>query len=124
MGLITMTINGARYVAIPVDEYDRLRGAKKDESAGDGVDWLRAEMGATLRRARETAGLSQIELAKKLGKSQALVSRAEVGDLSISEKYVASVIKACGLPKNWPAKETGGERVGRDGGAAKRSRRG
>jgi transcriptional regulator with XRE-family HTH domain len=41
-------------------------------------------LGKTLRRAREVAGLSQGELAKKHGgKSQARVSRAESGDKSL-----------------------------------------
>jgi ribosome-binding protein aMBF1 (putative translation factor) len=103
MKRITLTIDGAKYIAVPVDEYDRMRGAKSNDSP-DGVDWARAELGKTLRRAREMVGLSQGELAKKLGgKSQALVSRAESGDMSVGDEYVAAVLKACGLPKDWPA---------------------
>jgi ribosome-binding protein aMBF1 (putative translation factor) len=99
--LITLTINGAKYVAVPEAEYDRLRASGK--TAPDGVDWARAELGRTLRRAREEVGLSQAQLASKLRKSQTLISRAESGEISVSERYVTSVLKACGLPTDWPA---------------------
>jgi ribosome-binding protein aMBF1 (putative translation factor) len=101
MELITLTINGAKYVAVPEAEYDRLRSGAGEKP--DGADWARAALGRTLQRARKEAGLSQEQLASKLRKSQTLVSRAESGELSVSERYVASVLKACGLPKDWPA---------------------
>jgi ribosome-binding protein aMBF1 (putative translation factor) len=87
-------------VAVPEAEYARLLAG--GGVAPDGADWARAELGRTLRRAREEAGLSQAQLATKLRKSQTLVSRAESGELSVSDRYVASVIKACKLPKDWP----------------------
>ncbi len=101
--MIKLTINGREYIAVPVAEYERLQATGGSSDGRDGVDWAREEMGRTLRQAREAGGLSQGELAKKLGKSQTLVSRAESGDMSVSEKYVADVLAACGLPKDWPA---------------------
>jgi hypothetical protein len=96
---IIMTIDGARYVAIPEAEYRILRG--EEASLEDGVAWARKELGRTLRRAREHAGLTQGELAKRMRKSQSMVSRAEAGDVSVADRYVAAVLKACGLPKDW-----------------------
>lgn len=101
---ITMTIDGEEYIALPVAEYRRLRG-EEPSAQQDGIAWARAQLGKTLRRAREEAGLSQAALAKRLKKSQTLVARAESGDVSVAERYVAAVLKACKLPADWPAKE-------------------
>jgi transcriptional regulator with XRE-family HTH domain len=100
MDLITMTINGEPYVAVPRSEYERLTGAKPEQR--DDVDWARAELGRSLKRAREFVNLSQAELAKKLKRSQTLISRAESGDMKVSSRYVADVLRACGLPQTWP----------------------
>jgi ribosome-binding protein aMBF1 (putative translation factor) len=102
---ITMTIDGVEYVALPADEYRRLRG-EAPSAQEDGVAWARAELGRTLRRAREEAELSQTALAKRLKKSQTLVARAELGEIQVSERYVKTVLKACRLPADWPAKKT------------------
>jgi hypothetical protein len=32
-----------------------------------------------------------------------MVSGAESGTISVSERYVAAVLKACGLPTDWSA---------------------
>ena len=97
---ITLTIDGRRYVAVPEDEYRRFRG-QVPSAQEDGIAWARANVGASLRRARDEARLTQAELAQRLRKSQTLVSRAESGEVSVSERYVAAVLRACGLPKDW-----------------------
>ena len=98
---ITMNIDGAEYVALPVAEYRRLRG-EAPTAQQDGIAWARASLGKTLRRARDEAGLTQAALAKRLKKSQTLVARAELGEIRVSERYVKGVLKACRLPPNWP----------------------
>jgi transcriptional regulator with XRE-family HTH domain len=50
---------------------------------------------------REAAGLTQVELSKRLKKSQAFVSGAESGASRVGERYVIAVLKACGLPEDW-----------------------
>jgi transcriptional regulator with XRE-family HTH domain len=50
-----------------------------------------------VRLARENAGLTQVELARRLGRSQAVVSLAETGGTRIGERYVRAVMVACGL---------------------------
>lgn len=98
----TIKLGKTEYVILPKAEYLSLQ-----EMAGipagsvDAIEFARASIGRTLREAREHAGLTQAELAKKLGKSQPMVSGAEGGSINVSERYVAVVLKACGLPKDW-----------------------
>jgi ribosome-binding protein aMBF1 (putative translation factor) len=107
---VTVTIDGKEYVALPRADYLRLVGAKdggKDlEGAVDAVDYGRRSLGRTLRAAREAAGLTQAELAQKLGKAQPMVSGAETGAVRVGERYVAAVLKACGLASDWRAPRT------------------
>lgn len=42
--------------------------------------------------------MTQVELARRLGVSQTVVSQAENGASRIGERYVQSVLKACELP--------------------------
>jgi ribosome-binding protein aMBF1 (putative translation factor) len=100
---VTLTIDGKEYVAIPRAEYLRIVGGKDLEGAVDAGEYTRRRLGETLRAARDVAGLTQEELAKKLGKKQPMVSGAESGSVRVGERYVAAVLKACGLPKNWKA---------------------
>lgn len=95
---ITLRIDGAEYVAVPVEEYRRLRGEPIDA-----IEFTRSSLGASLRKARETAGLTQAALAKKLKRSQPMVARAEAGELRVGERYVKAVLKACKLPSDWTA---------------------
>jgi transcriptional regulator with XRE-family HTH domain len=62
------------------------------------MEYARASIGATLKAAREHAGLTQAELAKRLKKSQPMVSGAESGTISVSDRYVSTVLRACGVP--------------------------
>ncbi len=66
---------------------------------------VRDSIAQDLRKAREHAGLTQNELAERLGKSQTMVSQAESGSARVSERYVRSVLAACGLPEDWNGQE-------------------
>ncbi len=98
----TIKLGKTEYVVIPRAEYLKLQ-----EQAGipagsvDAVAFARSSIGETLKQARKHAGLTQAELAAKLKKSQPMISGAEGGTISVSERYVAAVLKACGLPKDW-----------------------
>jgi transcriptional regulator with XRE-family HTH domain len=62
-----------------------------------------------LWEARQAARLTQAQLAKRLGRSQAMVSQAESGTSRVSERYVSKVLDACGLQQDWghvPSSET------------------
>jgi ribosome-binding protein aMBF1 (putative translation factor) len=83
----TLHINGREYVVIPKEEYFRL--------AGTDVDPVYAELGRDLREARERAGLTQRQLARKLKRSQTTVSGSESGRTRVSGKYVARVYDIC-----------------------------
>ncbi len=54
-----------------------------------------------LRRARQDAGMTQIELARRLGKSRTMISRAELGKIHISERDAKAVLRACRLHKKF-----------------------
>jgi len=60
-----------------------------------------APRGAFLVAARKAAGLTQAELAARLGKSQTLVSLAERGRVWTGEAYRSQVLDALGLPRAW-----------------------
>ncbi|HYO60379.1 MAG TPA: helix-turn-helix transcriptional regulator [Actinomycetota bacterium] len=53
--------------------------------------------GAVIRRARLRAGISQAELARRLGSKQPVVARWETGARSPSLETVARAVEACGL---------------------------
>jgi ribosome-binding protein aMBF1 (putative translation factor) len=97
--MICMTIDGTEYVAIPRAEYIRLTGGGTVEA----LPFIQAALGKNLKAAREHAGLTQAELAKKLKKAQATVSLSESGRIQVSEAYVGKVLKICGLPDDWKA---------------------
>ncbi len=56
-----------------------------------------ASLGPILRCVREDAGLTQLELARRMGKSRTMVSRAELGRLHIGGCYAKAVLRACRL---------------------------
>ena len=100
-----LTLDGKSYVILPKAEYLKLRRGDTPPHTVDAIEYARAAIGVDLRTAREAAGLTQADLAKKLRKSQTMVSQAEAGNVSVGERYVASVLKACGLPKDWKPKQ-------------------
>jgi DNA-binding XRE family transcriptional regulator len=112
----TIKLGKNEYVILSKSEYLRLRDiAGAPTGSVDAIEYARASIGTTLRAAREHAGLTQAELAKALKKSQPMVSGAESGSISVSERYVATVLKACRLPEDW---------VGPGGAKGKPARRG
>lgn len=77
-----------------------MGGARRgDEEASD----VRLAVAARLRKARQRARVTQVELAQRLGKSQTLVCQAETGAARVGERYVQAVLKACKLPPRWGA---------------------
>jgi ribosome-binding protein aMBF1 (putative translation factor) len=97
----TLTIRGVEYVVIPKAEYLRVQDNALPKGAADAHVFVRESIAADLRAAREHADLTQADLAKKMGKSQTLVSQAEAGIARVSERYVRAVLKACRLPAEW-----------------------
>lgn len=53
--------------------------------------------------ARLFAGLTQMDLAVKLGCSKFMVCAAEIGRARVGEKWISRVLAACGLPADWKA---------------------
>jgi predicted XRE-type DNA-binding protein len=98
-----MTKLPREYVLIPKEEYEALTKARRTEPV-DAIAYGRASLAQDLLAARKAADLTQTELAKRLGISQSLVSQAEQGKVKVGERYVASVLKACGLPSHWSPK--------------------
>lgn len=101
---VTLTIDGEEYVAIPKKDYLRLVGKAPAETV-DALEFTLAALGRNLRAAREHAGFTQAELAKKMKKAQATVSGSESGKIRVGEDYVKKVLKVCGLPEDWKARE-------------------
>lgn len=102
----TLEIRGEEFVLVPRAEYDRLRG--NPAGTVDAVTFGMKSLGRSLRLARQAAGLTQAALAKKLRRSQAMISSAESGAVRVGRRYVLGVLAACGLPEDWqpaPAKK-------------------
>ncbi|HKY38339.1 MAG TPA: helix-turn-helix transcriptional regulator [Polyangiaceae bacterium] len=62
-----------------------------------------AEVAERVRKARKKARLTQAQLAKRIGRSQTLVSLVETGAARVGARYVRLVLAACDLPRNWGA---------------------
>jgi len=107
----TIKLGKAEYVILPKAEYLRLQSvAGVPDGSVDAVDYARNSIGATLKAAREHAGLTQAELGVRLKKSQPMVSGAELGSISVSERYARAVLKACKLPADWTGPKRDGKR--------------
>lgn len=107
-----VVIRGERFAVIPEAKYMQLIHTAEekgplpashydDEDVEDADAFVPNTIGKNLRNARQAAGLTQAELAKKLKKSQALISAAERGITEVGLKYWEAVLKACKLPKDW-----------------------
>jgi ribosome-binding protein aMBF1 (putative translation factor) len=97
----TLVVDGVEYVVIPKAEYLRTHGKPSASDRVDAHAFVRGSIADDLRAAREHARLTQAELARRMGKSQTLVSQAESGTARVSERYVRAVLEACGLPADW-----------------------
>ena len=92
MNLESIRIDGRDYWLVPKDE------AKEYPGSVDALAFADQAIAKSLRDARTNAGLTQAELAAKLGKSQSLVARAESGDMVVGVTYVDAALKACRAP--------------------------
>ena len=94
MAATPIEIKGEPFVLLPRAEYERLRGLPAGYEPAE--PFMQNVIAADLREMREKAGLTQAQLARKLRRSQAMVSRAENGSLKAGERYVRAVARACG----------------------------
>lgn len=103
MKTITFTLEKREYVILPKEEYQALTRATPARGAkvANAVTYAAKSIARDLYLARKSAGLTQAELARRLGKSQAMVSAAEHGRMRVGARFVAAVLAACGLPKDW-----------------------
>jgi len=108
-----LTIRGVEYVVIPKAEYLRVQDSALPEGTVDAHAFVRESIAMDLRAAREHAKLTQANLAKRMGKSQTLVSQAEAGIARVSERYVRAVLKACRLPVDWSGPKAKAPRRGK-----------
>jgi DNA-binding XRE family transcriptional regulator len=88
---------GGEAVVMPRDETGTL----------EAIALVRRTVGQTLRAARERAGLTHAELAREIGEKPSLVIAAEQGKASVSAQYAPTVLRACGLSKDWKPRKPG-----------------
>jgi transcriptional regulator with XRE-family HTH domain len=91
----SVRVGGVDFVLVPAAR--RVGRVELGTRSASGVN-------ATTRRlweARQQARLTQAQLAKRLGCSQAMVSQAESGRDRVSERYVNKVLEACQLQAGW-----------------------
>jgi ribosome-binding protein aMBF1 (putative translation factor) len=100
----TLIVRGVEYVVIPKAEYLRMQDVQPAAGSVDAHAFVRQSIAGDLRAAREHAGLTQAEIAERMGRSQTMVSQAESGTARVSERYVRAVLEACGLPADWSGK--------------------
>jgi ribosome-binding protein aMBF1 (putative translation factor) len=96
-----ITVRGVEFVVIPRAEYLRLQSGTLPAGSVDAHTFVQQSIATDLRAARESAGLTQAQLAERMHKSQTMVSQAESGAMRVSERYVRTVLKACRLPMDW-----------------------
>lgn len=85
----TVTLSGTTYAIVPVADVAR---AGLDVDPGQVA---REQTGRRLRRARQRAGLTQAELAVRLGAGQPYVSAIETGRDPISDERAQAWLDAC-----------------------------
>jgi hypothetical protein len=64
----TLTVGGVEYVVIPKAEYLRMRATTLPPGTVDTRAYVRGSIAAALKQARDAAGLTQAELAERMGK--------------------------------------------------------
>ena len=99
MSVQFVEVEGVEYAILPRAELERL--TRNGDGLTDAREYTRQLIAHDLRRAREVAGLTQAELAERIGRSRSMVAGAERGHQRVGAPYVARVLKACGLPKDW-----------------------
>ncbi len=99
----TLILDGKEYVIVPMEEWNRRTKNAAVRHRTSARDAVRISIASDLKKARESAGLTQVQLARKLKKSQAMVSGAENGSIAVGWTYACAVLKACGLPETWTA---------------------
>lgn len=90
------------FVVIPYDEYVRtFRKTPRIPESGNipnDVVWLSVDKGYTLARAwREYLGLTQAEVAARMGISQAALSQMESGEKKLRKASLEKLAKALGV---------------------------
>jgi len=103
MTIGTLVIDNMEFVVLTKAEWLRLTGKADPLPLSPARQSVRESIGGDLRKAREAAGLTQAELARRLKKSQAMVSGAENGTVKTGWPYAKAVLNACGLPEDWKA---------------------
>jgi len=92
----------AEYLVVPREEYARLRALTAvNTEVVDAVAFVHWSVAKALKAAREKAGLTQAELARRLGVTQPMVSGAESGAIHVTERHVGALLRACKLPRTW-----------------------
>ena len=99
MSVQVIKVEGVEYALLPRAELERL--TRKGDGLTDAREYTRQLIAHDLRRARAAAGLTQAELAERIGRSRSMVAGAEGGHQRVGAPYVARVLKACGLPMDW-----------------------
>jgi hypothetical protein len=105
---IPMTIADRAFVAVPVEVLQNLlrapRSVPSKEVPPGSVEALAfagEAIARHLKAARRTAGLTQGEIAARMGISQTRVSLGERGAVPVSTVFVKRWLSACGLPEDW-----------------------
>ncbi len=108
---IPMTIAERPFVAVPVDVLlGLIKGVATRPSetlpAGsvEATTFAQARIASNLKASRLVAGLTQAEMAGRMGLSQTRISLAERGTVPVSTAFVKRWLSACGLPEDWKAR--------------------
>jgi len=101
----SIEIGGVQCLIVPAADYEALRERAQSADERAPMPALRKprDIARTLRDARRTAGISQRQLAERLGRSQSMVSQAERGSARLGERYLRAVLDACGQSDSWVA---------------------
>ena len=78
---------------------DHIMPTKTKESEQE-IELGNAVFGARLAKLRKEAGITQVELAKKLGLTQSIVSRFEKGQRRMYDDMIAATAKILGVTPN------------------------
>lgn len=92
----SFTLGGKRYLVIPHEEA-AAAGLTRETTA----QRRRRATAARLRAAREAAGLTQAELAARMGVGQPSIARVEGEHDNVSDARATAWLEACGFDKDW-----------------------